>query len=64
MFFDNRFLKVMMWFLALLMPAYLLLAAAFFRAGDYVGGILCLAWMGLLVLAWRLTRAVLDEGDE
>ena len=64
MFFDDRFLKVLMWFLAFLMPAYLLLGAAFFRAGDFEGGILCLAWMGLLVLTWRLTRAVLNEGDE
>lgn len=64
MFFDDRFLRLMMWLLAFFIPDYLLLAVAFFRAGDYEGGFLCLAWMGLIVLAWRLTRAVLNEGDE
>ena len=64
MFFDDRFLRLLMWFLAFLIPAYLLLAVAFFRSGDFEGGVLCFAWMGLVILSWRLTRAVLNEGDE
>lgn len=64
MFPDLRFLRLMLILLVLFMPAYLWLACAFFRAGDYRMGLLCLAWVGLLILACRWGWIVLDDGKD
>ena len=64
MFPDERFLRVMLVLLGLFIPVYLWLAWAFFSCGDSVPGILCLAWVGLIVLVCRGVRCVLRDGKD
>lgn len=64
MFYDDRFLRLMLGVLVAFVPAYLWLAIEFFKAGDPQIGWICLAWTGLLGLAVRCILAFLNSGED